>query len=173
MKLNIKLNTDGLSAHQKSNLVKARTVSLMYALLAIFNSLLMKLGDDDDELDNENWLYNYTRYTTSRLGSEVGALIPPFMPFEMIRQLDSPIPSMSLFNSFMNITNLPKGFTEVKSGFWKDHYYIEKYLTELIPGAKPFITLTDVPTMKTQRKFFETGLMDNNYFDIFKDEDDN
>lgn len=173
MKLNIKLNTDGLSAHQKSNLVKARTEILMYALLAIFNSLLMKLGDDDDELDNENWLYNYTRYTTSRLGSEVGALIPPFMPFEMIRQLDSPIPSMSLFNSFMNITNLPKGFTEVKSGFWKDHYYIEKYLTELIPGAKPFITLTDVPTMKTQRKFFETGLMDNNYFDIFKDEDDN
>lgn len=157
IKLNFMAAQEGLTPHQKANLKKAITELSMYLLLFASSILLGKMGDDDEELDKENWMYNLIYYTNVRLGSEVGAFMPlPFgMPLELQRQISSPIPGVSLVQQIGNILSPQKAFRTVETGFWKDHLYLEQYTAYLIPGFKSITTFADVSTMRRQRGFFQ------------------
>jgi hypothetical protein len=155
LKLNFIAAGQNLDEHDKANIKKALTELGMFTMLIISSILLGKMGDDDDELERENWLYNVAYYSTVRLGSEVGAFLPFTMLLELQRQISSPIPGVSVFEMIGNLTSPQKFLRTVDRGFWKDHLYLEQYASYFIPGVKSILTASDVSTMRDQRRFFQ------------------
>ena len=156
IKLKFALVSKNLDDIEKANMKRALTELGMFTTLILSVFALARYGETDDDMEENSWFYNYMLYSSIRLGSEVGSMIPPAILFEIPKQIASPIPSMNLFNLVGNITNPKKSLNTIESGVWKDHLYLEKYIVDVIPGTKALTATFDVPTMKKQSKFFST-----------------
>ena len=139
-------NWNNLRSWEKAN-IKRTLTEVIFLLGSLFvASMLMKLRDDDDE---DNWLLSFFGYQALRFRAEMWFFLNPAESMKIMR---SPAAAMSVLENtikfidqaFHPVFSASFNFEKYERGPWKDHYKIEKTMTDFIPAYKQIYRLRDV-----------------------------
>jgi len=135
-----------LSTRDKANIL--RTMGEISAFLAAsaLAALVLRAKEDDDK---DNWALSMAAYQALRLKSELSFFINPAATLQILR---SPMASISFAQSLIELVDralfypVTHGFQfEVyQAGSWKEHYKVEKTLTQMFPVYKQYYRLQDI-----------------------------
>lgn len=118
-----------LSKHEKANLKRAGTELGLFAILWAITTFGGRIKDRD-----RSWLDKMALYQINRMCLELGASAPTPAIFKSAFDiLNSPMPTLSVFEKFKNLMNATNAFHEIQTGRYTGWSQIEKDIFELLP----------------------------------------
>ena len=128
---NMQMHWDELSELQKQNCKKVLIETAIVISLMLSAWLMYHYGDDDNDKENNSFVYNEILYYIIRLSSETNALSPFGMINESTRYAKNLFPMINTLTTVLDSFKAlwpPNWFEEVKSGWAKGHSKGFKYL---------------------------------------------